>query len=83
MIPNIGKNDAGNQMLTWGENTDDDFCYYWIYKTKKKGEEFIPTIYNQVGSTIANLIKVGKITENDLSQFHVIAVDQSGNTSAY
>ncbi|HUX96799.1 MAG TPA: hypothetical protein VMV47_13780 [Bacteroidales bacterium] len=65
--------------LSWEPNTEKDFCYYRIYRSEKPNVEISPR--KEIGTTISNSFK--DISVHDMPQYyyHVIAVDQSGNTS--
>ena len=65
----------GKFKITWQQNTESDLCYYRVYKSLRP--EFLPSLRNQIGSTIATEFGV----DNDRYVYKVIAVDKSGNAS--
>lgn len=66
-------------VLNWKANTEDDFCYYRIYRSAK--ENFSPTPDKQIATTISTTY-IDRTVHN-LPQYYykIIAVDQSGNAS--
>ena len=78
-IERIREEGRNRALLTWDPNTENDLCYYRIYRSIKPTVEIIPQ--NEIGTTIANSFK--DISVHNLPEYHyrVIAVDQSGNAS--
>lgn len=66
-------------VLTWNHNTEEDFCYYRVYRSREKDFEIDPKY--QVASTIQNEF-IDKTVHGLPEYFYkVIAVDNSGNAS--
>ncbi len=62
-----------NGRLTWDACGDAEHCYYRVYADKKK--DFVPTIDNQICSTVAEYAVVG----NEKMYYKVLSVDKYGN----
>jgi hypothetical protein len=66
-------------VLRWEENSEDDFCYYRIYRSLRK--DFEISGVNQVATTISTEYIDRKVHGLPQYYYKVIAVDQSGNSS--
>jgi hypothetical protein len=66
----------GKRKLTWAANTENDFCYYRIYRSNSK--EFRLTTDRQIGTTIVNEFEDEKASAQ-MPFYAVVPVDQSGN----
>jgi hypothetical protein len=76
----IRKTDGRDKaFLKWEPNTEKDFCYYRIYRSEKPEVEIIPR--KQIASTISNEFIDMSINDMPKYYYHIVAVDQSGNTS--
>lgn len=64
--------------LTWEPNSEKDFCYYRIYRSEKPDVEISER--KQIASTISNSFKDISVHNMPQYYYHVVAVDQSGNT---
>ncbi len=66
-------------VLTWDHNTENDFCYYRIYRSEKPDVDISPR--RQIASTISN--QYVDISVHNMPEYYyrVVAVDQSGNSS--
>ncbi len=78
-IEEMKENGREKAVLTWEPNTENDFCYYRIYRSEKPDVEISPR--KEIGTTIAN--SFSDISVHDMPEYyyHVVAVDQSGNAS--
>lgn len=74
------KNDDGREreVLTWQASTEKDFCYYRIYRSEKPDVEISPR--RQIASTISNRFVDISVHNMPHYYYHVVAVDQSGNS---
>lgn len=75
------KKDEGRDraFLTWEPNTEKDFCYYRIYRSEKPDVEI--STRKEIGTTISNTFKDISVHGMPQYYYHIVAVDQSGNTS--
>jgi hypothetical protein len=71
--------DRDRAVLSWDPNMEKDLCYYRIYRSEKADVEICPR--RQIASTISD--QYIDISVHDMPKYfyHVIAVDQSGNSS--
>jgi len=71
--------DRERNVLSWDQNTEDDFCYYRVYRSEKEDVDIIPM--RQIGTTIAT--EYVDLRDHGLPQYYyrVVAVDNSGNAS--
>ncbi len=65
--------------LTWDPGIEKDFCHYRIYRSEKPEVEISPE--KQIGTTIVNSFRDISVHNMPEYYYHVVAVDQSGNTS--
>lgn len=70
-----------SHILSWDPNTEDDFCYYRIYRSEKPDVEV--TTLKQIASTTST--EFTDIGVHGMPQYYykVVAVDNSGNSSEY
>jgi len=66
-------------ILSWEPNSENDFCYYRIYRSGK--ENFDISTDNQIATTISTEYIDRKVHNLPQYYYKVIAVDQSGNNS--
>jgi hypothetical protein len=66
-------------VLKWDPNSDDDFCYYRIYRSPEK--EFEPLPVWQIATTISTEYIDRKVHGLPEYYYKVVAVDMSGNSS--
>lgn len=66
-------------VLTWNPSPEKDLCYYRIYRSEKPDMELSPR--KQIASTISNQYIDISVHDMPKYYYHVIAVDQSGNSS--
>lgn len=66
-------------VLKWKPNTENDFCYYRIYRSEKPEVEI--SSRKQIASTISNEYIDKSVHNMPRYYYRVIAVDQSGNSS--
>jgi len=71
--------ERGRAVLTWEPSMEKDFCYYRIYRSEKPDVEISPR--KQIASTINNQYIDISVHDMPRYYYHVIAVDQSGNSS--
>jgi hypothetical protein len=71
--------DRDRAVLTWNASTEEDFCYYRIYRFEKPDVEISPM--RQIASTISNQYTDKSVHNMPEYFYRVIAVDQSGNSS--
>ncbi len=78
-IEKMKENGRERTLLTWEPSTEKDLCYYRIYRSEKPDVEISPR--KEIGTTIASSFL--DISVHDMPEYfyHVVAVDQSGNTS--
>ena len=75
----IKKFDRDRNVLNWESNTEDDFCYYRIYRSTDKDVAIIPV--NQIASTISTDWMDNWTYGKPQYYYKVVAVDKSGNSS--
>jgi hypothetical protein len=66
-------------VLQWDPSTEEDFCYYRIYRSIEEEVKLIPR--NQIGTTIATEFVDKRIRNLPPFHYRIIAVDKSGNSS--
>ena len=66
-------------VLTWDASTENDFCYYRIYRSLNQDVEIKPK--NQIASTVSTQHADKRIRDLPQYYYKVIAVDKSGNCS--
>jgi len=66
-------------VLSWDPNTEEDLCYYRIYRSVEEPVEIIAR--NQIGTTIATEYPDKRTRGLPPFNYRVIAVDKSGNAS--
>jgi len=66
-------------VLTWEPNTEEDLCYYRIYRSLNEDVEI--TTKNQIASTVSTIHADKRIRNLPPYYYKVIAVDKSGNCS--
>ena len=71
--------DRERAIIKWDANTENDFCYYRIYRSEKPDVEI--TQEKQIASTISNQYIDKSVHNMPKYYYRVIAVDQSGNSS--
>ncbi len=67
-------------VLSWEPNTEEDLCYYRIYRSVEKNVEIIPR--NQIATTVSTEYADKRIRNLPPFYYKIIAVDKSGNSSA-
>jgi hypothetical protein len=75
----VEKFDRDRNVLRWKPNTENDFCYYRIYRSTDKNVEVIPV--NQIASTISNEWMDNWTYGQPRYYYKVVAVDDSENSS--
>ncbi len=76
-IKRIKENGRDRALLTWEPNTEEDFCYYRIYRSEKPDVEMSPG--REIGTTIVSSFKDMSVHNMPEYHYRVVAVDQSGN----
>ena len=66
-------------VLTWVPNTENDLCYYRIYRSNSENVGIIPR--NQIASTVSSEYADKRVRWLPKFYYKVIAVDKSGNSS--
>ena len=66
-------------VLAWNANNEKDFCYYRIYRSEKPDVEISPR--KEIATTISNQFIDKSVHNMPKYYYHIIAVDQSGNSS--
>jgi hypothetical protein len=77
-IERMKENGFERALLTWEPGTEKDLCYYRIYRSEKPDVEISPA--REVGTTIASSFKDISVHNLPEYYYHVVAVDQSGNS---
>lgn len=75
----VEKFDRDRNVLRWEPNTEDDFCYYRIYRSTDPDVEVKPV--NQIASTISTEWMDNWTYDKPSYHYKVIAVDDSENSS--
>lgn len=73
------KIDRDRNVLTWDPNTEDDFCYYRIYRSEQENVEVSPL--KQIATTISTKYIDKRMHGLPQYYYKVTAVDNSGNSS--
>jgi hypothetical protein len=66
-------------VLRWEPNTEEDFCYYRVYRSIQEQVEIIPR--NQIATTVSTEYVDKRIRNLPPFHYQIIAVDKSGNSS--
>ena len=78
-VTNMEVDQREANVLTWEPNTENDFCYYRIYRSNNENVEVIPR--NQIASTVSPQYADKRVRWLPKFYYKIIAVDKSGNYS--
>jgi len=78
-LKEVDQRDAN--VLTWEPNSEEDLCYYRIYRSVDEKVKIIPR--NQIATTVSTEYADKRIRNLPPFHYKIIAVDKSGNSSSY